>query len=396
MCYDYDPDKVLRYLGELDGYRWNHSEHTSLYPILRKWYRNVDDLDDKVVLTHWLVYIFNRGQRTRKLWSYGVLVWFHIVNDYINNQADPVIDIIGRYYDEKSAKLSLPDYVDLESQQLRLIRLLAGEPNIKRASGIHFSSRFFPEDLFRAIRTLQHLNNYRRSLGVYIIKQSNFADPPSITEALYNLTYYNIVNSCNRITHDALAEALEHNSFVVDGAEKTRMPKAGNKRLLCAVRDFKYSPDIKPSYDASYDAALKNIDPQHSIGIKHLEVPGDTWNNNRVMLYGLFSDKKLNLQKLVRRYRDGVMPELEAEKADVTVLFAPRMCDELNCDICSFGTGAERLCHEMQGRMCPVVLQYIGVRHQCRSQASCCRLVSSDVKGLCRVYRESKAALSLP
>lgn len=382
---------ILETFSYLDDIRW---KETSNYNLIN--YCCDDLTSDEKLLTHYLCYIIDRQMPFMRIWDIGGYIISHLVRVYTREKKRDVVKLLYNYIqiDRNIISLKCP----LITDNVRILKYgITG-------TSLSFSSRFPPEDLVLIYRTLEILNKVsRRSILQYIIKAINSENNyrhsiKKIASALDELTY---VSGCrvkaNEFDNKIESIAREVNDFVFD--KNIDKVLSNRKRLWCSLRDYLKSPEFNNIFvnglkELNFTNAeqwnRKNPELIESLDV--LELPGDVWNNSEIFRKGLFSPylrnerKSWDMPQTVReifKYITNVREiRFYPEQLDVTFDFVPKMCDNDMCDICLFGDGIEKVCHQKAGLFCSVFLFTCGYRYICKPES--CIIKKNLVKGFCK------------
>ena len=400
-----DSDKlsnILKVFSALDDVRWSYTANYNLVN-----YCAEDLTPDEKLLSHWLCYVTDRQTGFERVWEVGGYVLSHLVRAFTREDRTP-FELIASY-----TKFSE------DKTKLRLECSLA-EPNPRLAQyGIHvgqieFASRYMPSDALSILRTLYILDRVsersfiRFIYQIFHVKEDHRRAIWNLAAALHFLTYADLgLVEARELTSrmadlktdldDRLTEAKHiSREFVIALAKKFNPFR--KKRLWCSIRDYLKSPE----FNEYLVAAVQAIDPAEASqwqrdniilksALEVIELPGDVWNNNRIFRDGLFAPyldripKTWDMPRTLRAVYDQLKGEgitFYPEQLDVTFDFVPRMCNRRMCNICMFGAGVARLCHQQCDLYCPVTLATCGYIHLC--DPARCAFKADAVAGLCR------------
>jgi len=404
--------KILEIFSFLDDVRWNDKNIQNDNVIN---YCREDLTPDEKLLTHWLCYIMDRQMPFRRIWTIGGYIISDLVHAYMDNSTGKKAlsrlfeDYTCTYTDKGRIKRKLKVSMPCENKRLERSGLLIDEDELP------FSSRYMPEDLIRIYRTLDILDKKAdRSFARFISNALGTAPNPAngvkrIASALNQLTYDKIENPMQdnyKMLGALIDNEWEFQDFTL--TEDEEAPRVGRKRLWAALRDYLKSPVFNKIFvDALKKARHTDCEIWDreedglSAALKELELPGDVWNNSEVFRKGLFEPyvtinrKSWKMPQVIRAlYEELNKGEMEDETAarcgsfypeqmDVTFDFIPRMCANDMCQICLFGAGIEKACHQKEGFLCPVVLVSCGYTYECEP-SSTCTLKENSVGNFCK------------
>jgi len=382
---------ILETFSCLDDIRW---KETSNYNLIN--YCCNDLTSDEKLLTHYLCYITDRQMPFMRIWDIGGYVISHLVRVYTREKKRDVLNLLYNYIQRDENNISLK--CTLITNNVRIMNYgITG-------TLVSFASRYMPEDLVLIYRTLEILSKVsKRSILQYIIKATNGENNlrqsiKKIVSALDELTY---VSGC-RVKADKFdtkmkSVAKEVTAFVFDiNPDKVLFNR---KRLWCSLRDYLKSPEFNNIFiNGLKELNVTNVEqwdrknPELIKALDVLELPGDVWNNSEIFRKGLFSPYLRNVNKswdMPRTVREiyvyiNNLREINfyPEQLDVTFDFVPRMCVKDMCDICLFGDGIEKACHQKADLFCPVLLYTCGYRYICYPES--CIIKKNLVKGFCK------------
>lgn len=400
-----DPSKlseVLRIFSALDDVRWQDAGNYNLINYCK------DDLTaDEKLLTHWLCYIADRQTAFQRVWDVGGYVLSHLVKDFTHHREVFVWSVLEEHM-----------RIDREQGVLRMKCPLVGpNPRLKfyeiDADPVEFTSRYMPADLLSIYRTLFILDRLAgRSFSRFIYtvvsgETDQAAAVRKLAAALHFLTYTAIGNVRETSMHErmtALSADLEEdmNELLRDfhgfmAKLTNKFEPYGKKRLWCSIRDYLKSPE----FNDFLVRALDQIDPHEATrwrcknvpkaALAVMELPGDVWNNDPIFRDGLFSPhvgsipKTWDMPQTIRAIQKGMSDQnatFYPEQLDVTFDFVPRMCGKLKCQLCIFGGGIDKLCHQQRGLFCPVTLAACGYYYPCNPDG--CAFKSNSVHDYCQ------------
>lgn len=383
-----DPAKlanVLDIFSALDDVRWSHATNYNLIN------HCADDFTpDEKLLSHWLCYITDRQTAFERVWEVGGYVLSHLVRAFTR--------------DAKSPEQVMRDHIRIlpDNTGLRLECPLSG-PSTRLAhyditkGPVAFASRYMPSDAVSIYRTIVILDavadrSFARYMHRAVAGQTDqSAAVRRLAVALHFLTYADVGQVAAAHVHARIAElpsdigpqldAMKQSPATFLAALEADFWPHSRKRLWCSIRDYLKSPEFNPylvqamqAIDPTEAARWARGTPPHRKTLAVMELPGDVWNNNRIFRDGLFSPhigpipKTWDMPRTVRAIHEGMPPGRTAfypEQLDVTFDFVPRMCDTRNCQICMFGAGVAKLCHQHPGLYCPVTLAACGYVHPC-------------------------------
>jgi len=389
---------ILRTFSQLDEIRWNTSSNYNLINYCR------DDLTaDEKLLTHWLSYIMDRQMPFQRIWDIGGYVVSHLVRAFTATPEESVRDIVERYIKKGQS-------IALECPRVQSSDRLARYGS--NARYVQFASRYMPEDAVLIYRTLGILDRISgRSLAGFVGKIIECKDDHAkairkLAAALDAMTYS--AAGAVRISEFSARmrqETMRIAKFQLDSKYDKEL--FGRKRLWCSLRDYLKSPEFNDVFTASLsEAGVENAKKWHRsdtrlrAALQALELPGDTWNNADVFRNGLFRPylenerKSWDMPRTIRAIHEELSETAEAsfypEQIDVSFDFVPRMCQRDMCDVCLFGEGIRKTCHQQKGILCPVALYSCGYRHIC--QPTNCELKHDDSRGSCRNHGETRWA----
>jgi hypothetical protein len=384
--------KILETFAKLDEIRWNTFTNYNLVNYCR------NDLSaDEKLLTHYLSYIMDRQMPFQRIWDIGGYVISHLVRAFKSNPNASVHDIAYGYIKQNKK-------VYLECPCVR--------PNNRLASygingeTVQFRSRYMPEDAVLIYRTLLVLDKTSdRSLARFMDKAvGNETDIAKgirkMACAMDKMTYsvagaVSVSNFSKRMEH----ESATISEFNLDNSFKENL--FGCKRLWCSLRDYLKSPEFNEVFiSALNEVNAKNCKmwsrPNSALqsALNVLELPGDIWNNSEIFREGLFRPylanerKSWDMPRTIRKIYNilSKSPGLQfyPEQLDVSFDFVPLMCERDRCDVCFFGAGVSKTCHQKAKVLCPIVLYSCGYRYSCEPDT--CNFKSDCVKGYCKGF----------
>lgn len=392
---------LLEVFSVFDDIRWKTITNYSILNCFKE-----DLYPEEKLLTHYLCYIMDRQMPFRRIWDIGSYVISHFVHSYFSsteNTSSIFNSYVTRTAESAKTKLALECNIEKPNKILAGYGLLGGK--------VAFSSRYMPEDLVLMYQTLRILEEYfNKSFGHFLIQAiGDPLDPFNVEVGIKRLAF-----AFDQLTYNASGalRASEFENRIRKIDDKIRDFKLlipdkpryllGRKRLWCTLRDYLKSPEFNPLFVACLEKAghpfpeiWNRTSAKLKSALRALELPGDVWNNAEVFREGLFIPFVSNLPKAwdmprtIREIYETISAERNLnfypEQLDVTFDFVPRMCQTGLCDVCLFGGGIKKTCHERQGLLCPVVLYSCGYKHEC--EPSSCYLKSDAVMGYCYAYK---------
>jgi len=395
-----EPEKmknILEAFAKLDGIRWNTSTN---YNSIN--YCQNDLSADEKLLTHYLTYIMDRQMPFQRIWDIGGYVISHLVRAFKSNPNTPVHDIVYRYIYIKQDKS-----VHLECPCVRPNNRLASSSYGINGKTVRFASRYMPEDAVLIYRTLLVLDKISgRSLARFI--NNAVGNEPDIAKsirrvacALDKMTYSaGGAVSASDFSNRMEIESTTISEFNLDGSFKEHL--FGRKRLWCSLRDYLKSPEFNEVFvSALNEVNARNCEmwsrsnPALQSALNVLELPGDVWNNAEVFREGLFKpylenepkswDMPLIIREIYNILCKSSLLQFYPEQLDVSFDFVPRMCERVMCDVCLFGAGISKTCHQKAEVLCPIALYSCGYKHICTPDT--CDFKTDRVKEYCKKFR---------
>lgn len=391
-----DPDKmrlILETFAGLDEIRWGMPAN---YNSINYCTENLSA--DEKLLTHWLSYIMDRQMPFQRVWDIGGYVVSHLVRRFSSDRNRSVDGIVSDYIrgkDEGKVYLECPH--EKPANGTLALWGITGDT-------VPFSSRYPPEDGIRIYRTLCILDTISgRSMAHFLERaiggESNHARAiKKMAYALDAMTYSKV----GKVTSSNFSERMKQQGkatadFTLN--DTCMKDPFDRKRLWCSLREYLKSPE----FNDVFVAALREIHAEapekwhrsnkalkSALGV--LELPGDVWNNSELFRDGLFRpyfvnepkswDMPRTVRKIYNLLSESGPLQFYPEQLDVSFDFVPRMCERNMCDVCFFGEGIERTCHNKAGVFCPVALYSCGYRYFCDPDK--CRFRLDSVKGLCK------------
>lgn len=374
--------KICKIISWLDEIRWKQKvQDTFTNEVLK----NNNLRPAQKILTHWLLYITNRGKKAEVLWKNNTSIIKKLVEDYFKENYQKKEDVIKLYekwikkYSEDSKKNKIQGYpADLESIKRTLILLLDYNKDI-----IFFMTRRFPK---------------RKEDPKEVI--------PRVAFSLYLLSYQSVQSFVNNKKlkesqkQDKLNKEMNNAKDILnkddifegkfkkwdDGGERW------HKRTWAALRDYKKSKALlKVFIEGIRNNADKDIWKRDFT--KQLELPGDIWNirffENCIKPIAK-GEVTGNAPQVVRELWDKISsecPKSYPEQFDITFDFSPRMCSKRLCDVCPFGPkGAKSICIPTDDKYCPVALVVCGYIHGCKQDG--CPIKDDIGKGICYGFKQ--------
>lgn len=359
-------------------------------------------------LTHWLVYIFDRGRTAEPLWEIDREHLAGLVQTYLEEKQKSVFEILGPL--AKTEEDRKVDYVKVD-----------------RAKDYAYAR--FPEDFFAMIRVLYLLDEFDRSLPRYIsqnwpacerIQQEGVSGSSPIRCAaflLYLLTYRNTekgfggsiqkekdlkrVESELERYRDELHRTLEnYKNFQTEFVKWFK--RRFHKRLWAAVRDVMQESDFLKAL-SNDEGSLNVLHDLQSAAQSDLELPGDLHNKNfydhaiRPLLKKLGWERASAPAAIRRAYEElGEPSDLYPVQFDVSFEFDRTACENMRMDVCPFRKDGIEKCRGIADSNCPIALGWMQWSLKC-DPASCpvketsrenlCPGCHSPRKRVCEVLR---------
>ena len=391
-----EPEKMMNILetfAKLDEIRWNASTNYNLINYCR------NDLSaDEKLLTHYLSYIMDRQMPFQRIWNIGGYVISHLVRTFKSNPNTSVHDIVYGYIKQnKKVYLECPR---VESNNRLASYGINGET-------VQFASRYMPEDAVLIYRTLLILDKTSdRSLARFMAEavgsETDIAKGIRKMACAMNKMTYSIAGA---VSVSNFSKHMEHESATISEFNLNNSFKEhlfGRKRLWCSLRDYLKSPEFNEVFiSALNEVNAKNCkmwsrsNPALQSALNVLELPGDVWNNAEVFREGLFrpyltnEQKSWDMPRTIRKIYNILSKSLGLqfypEQLDVSFDFVPRMCERRDmCDVCFFGAGVSKTCHQKAKVLCPIALYSCGYKHICAPDT--CNFKSDCVKGYCKRF----------
>lgn len=438
--------KKFNIIKTLDDWRWDISpndvlegyESYSFGETLTKCFDDkyedklTEELAEKVLLTHHLLYICNRQMDARRIFSDGAKVISNIVEKYYKNKQEfNFNDYIKNIKNEKQET----DTTDTENDEQK-----NKDSYCLKIDGKQFASRYMLTDIACMQKTFINLADiddglkncnersiYNKTFNWKFNKfLKNFSPDNSdstdstcsikkLATALYELTYQGVPvirNSDINDNDEDMGIIGQINQKLYANVDKKVLTKKGKKlsssykfdnkrynlkRVWCEVRDYLYDPVLKECFKKviggdSFDKLLDDV--------YNIELPGDVWNNNPKFAKCFWKvvkiPKNFNSSWFVRDRFDKASNNGENLKCwggcyphnfDITFNFVPRMCESNNCSICPIfknennennknnknkkGKDWEKICHKKDGTYCSLALYATGVKHICNGEKDC-------------------------
>lgn len=184
----------------------------------------------------------------------------------------------------------------------------------------------------------------------------------------------------------------DDNKFEKEFQEWYKGDKRWHKRIWAALRDYKKHKLLSEVFIEGIKVKV-NQDAWRENFTEQLEVPGDIWNirffENCIKPFAEnMNVRGKNASRVVRNLWKKIKskcPQSYPEQFDITVDFAPRMCNKKFCDICPFGrNGAEFICIPNNDKCCPVALICCGYIVECIGNKGECIIKEGIGKGMCK------------
>jgi len=398
---------VLQIFSALDGVRWREVGNYNLIN-----YCEDDFTPDEKLLTHWLCYITDRQTAFQRVWDVGGYVLSHLVRDFTKRRTAPDRTILDNHMKFPSAegRLRLECSLERPNDRLKFYGI-----DSKKTKTVEFTSRYMPADalsIYRTLIILDRLAECSFTQFIYLAVKGETDQRKAVRKlaaALHFLTYADIGNVSENSVQDRMAAlrtsiekelsafSREPKGFIAILSEKFKRNPFKKKRLWCSIRDYLKSPE----FNNYLVGALEKIDRNEAVrwrrenvqkeAFAEMELPGDVWNNNAIFRDGLFSPhlaarrESLDMPQTIREIHTKMSDQNSTfypEQLDVTFDFVPRMCGNLNCRHCMFGSGIGKQCHQLRGFYCPVTLAACGYFYPCNPDN--CAFKSDSVRGYCQ------------
>ncbi len=392
--------KIFSIFSALDDIRWAETTNRTLIN-----YAYDDPEPEEALLTHWLCYVCDRQMPYERIWNVGGYVLSSLVREFLWSK-HTVPDLFNNYL------INEGDSFCFEGPWREPFRLLQEKDIDRVRNKVIFASRFMPSDAFSIYKTLSILDRVSGRSFIKYIKspiqgqQNQAMAIIRLASALFAMTYDEIGQPDGselrrRIRgYDPSKFAEQYRNRPEDIFGRLANPKSrfNKKRLWCAIRDYlkaqEFNPHLVRGLGRTADSLRWRIGSASLIqAYKVVELPGDLWNNNKILREGLFSPysefpKIWDTPRTVRaifELLEGTAGTFYPEQMDVTFSFVPRMRsrrDEGACRFCFFGGGITELCHERSGKICSPALAATGFIHHCQPRE--CRMKNIQASGICR------------
>jgi len=379
-------------------------------------------------LVHWIIYTNDYKRNVEQLWNSGKTILPEIVKKYCEESIEKIFDVIKEVKDT--------EWSDKGN-------------SVKIRSLVNGNEKFTPTswaEVYSMLRTLIILKKEKKCNGD-LIKFMAYSSGDNVGEFLENMAYrlwllsYKDIGKAKsgkygyKKLHILLRDWWNYNKeeekrileevdrYYAGIKEKLDNPnpkedqewkyKRFHKRLWASIRDyyiFEHWSILK-----ELDKELKSMNYSFTLAdnkndiMKHLELPGDIWNNRfaeKIFDYNfiekLLTNKHLNEVK--RRDKNELKENISSKlvrylyednheyfkgypvQFDATIYF--RLCDRKSkriCErICIFGksSGKEELCNEKEGKLCHVALVTIGKVFECKREG--CPIPDLVGKNICK------------
>lgn len=420
--------KKFQIIKTLEDWRWTQDKEEYFFETSTYCFKNninncfdknnnnqlTEELAEKILLTHYLLYICDRQMDYRYIFKAGGYVISHMVEKYIKECSELEINwnnIFKICKKEKSYFLCAPITDDNENEIYKYFKNKAriidnnGESTTSKdkyellfktkkdnQQYAIFSSRYMLQDIACMYKTLLYLKeNCDGSFKKLLKNNSNVIctydenkkinSEKSLANALFELTYQGIskilakdFEKCNSIEEilDAINKKIENHKK--DSLEKSRYSL---KRMWCIIRDFLRHPIFSKCFQLTINKTDKEFEEYIKNNYHCIELPGDVWNNNSKFAECFWgkSDKNFKSSKFAREKYKKNGENWKGCKPidfDITFNFVPKMCEVDMCDICPLKENAKKdewknkLCHEQEGKLCPLALYSCGIKHKCK------------------------------
>ncbi len=333
--------RLWKFFKWVDNARWNgeHKERgiEELLKYTNKmWekYKNeeIDDFESKhLVLSHWLMYIFDYQMPVERVWEKCFPIMTRIVKEFQEGlSAD---EVIKKYYNDEEGHFSIEKNVDNKDK---------------------FKHRFMKAKNHRLVekveRTLKILEkSFNKDLIEFMLTVTSYGNEENwvrkVATGLYLLTYDNEYSDVDEII-DVLNNEEKFERYF-----SRKKNNLWHKRLWSALRDylkgFIYESYILSSLENYKHHSSKVLSRWRNANkyLNQLEVPGDVWNEKfyeRVMKPIIEKlDKKYSkyppkgIREIYKDYNKIFKQhKFYPEQFDVTFDFARIFCDKNLCYIC--------------------------------------------------------------
>lgn len=344
-CFD-----VSKYFTKSDGtYKFTSDEETA----------------EKILLTHYLLYICDRGMDFRYVFKQGGYVISQLVETFLNGKNYKTT--FEKHVDRE--KCAFKAIIKNDSQGEKIKQYLKSKGEIISDEGeILFTSRYIPVDIVSVFRTLQKLEEIG---GFAKFLQKNYEKFSYLAKEMYKLTY-----KVKSPTKDVVCKK-EIDNLIKEYESNRRFNKYSAKRIWCVLRDLLYHPYISECFKKIINVDFETYKQKQ---IPQLELPGDVWNNNMKFANCFWGEATEVLPKNMSQFvRKKLNPNTECSPInfDITFLFVPRMCNQDLCNICPFCNEHKKfdsVCHETAGKYCSFLLLSTGIKYCCPDNKAECKI----------------------
>lgn len=385
--------EIFKIISFYDKVRWNS---ISNYNLINFYKSDLDD--DTKILTHWLCYISDRQMAFERIWEVGGFVFSELVNNLKENNNIELLkpNQVNSFIHENGNG----GYAFTSKSKVNNNSVLLKSYGYIKDDIVKFTPRYYPSDYYSILFTFDILSEYNYSLTRYIADQINkYKEKDDLIQrilfSLYLLTYFEIgqpkktdidnfeknIEKAEIRTKKVLSILNENKKFEKEFSIFKKDTIFNQKRAWCSLRDFFKSPEFNAYFKKSLEK--ENIDTSQLFTLKsfrQFELPGDVWNNNSkfrncILENTEYENSKKSLNKILRDYYEKNIGDLDKsypEQFDITFDFAPRMCENNNCDICPIGllkgnenSNFEKTCIFDSKYYCPVTLTNCNYKIDC-------------------------------
>lgn len=361
-------DGYERFYFETDYYSFEVDNELFENENINKIKENINpQIAEKILLSHYLIYITNRQMDYRHIFKAGAYVLSKIAEEFLKSKRDYSLEKAW-HFEKKEKKLY---FKASKPKEEKIINYFKDKELFIEEGGneVKFASRFISVDFLCVYKTLKTLQEKGLSFADFL--KNNCDNFNNMAKAMYELTY----NIPKISIKDEIWDFKKFTEQKISSEKK--FDKFHSKRIWCVIRDYFYHPIFKACLKTVLDdKKFKHLEDNFA----DLELPGDVWNNNKKFakcFWGKIETKSFNSSKFVRdKYKKDKenWGKCLPVHFDITFNIVPQLCMNDECNgLCPLEkrSNFEQICHKKNDKYCSFVLYATGIKHKCTGAENC-------------------------